>query len=189
MMDHYPTSKPQWIISALTEEGEATTEHGILFDILRVSGVDSRRTICNDPAEVAKVHLSSYSCSYYLQEVLYLLLVKVFGIEAARAVLVFELHKVICYDGAYFDPRHLSLLVDVMTHHGYITSIGGPTSPHPYTSSSPFLPLSPMQVYEDSGPLKRCSCGEPTKALMDSSVFSDRDDIQVGGRRWQGTKR
>lgn len=42
------------------------------------------------------------------------------GIEAARAVLVKELSKVLEYDGTYVNPRHVMLLADSMTQCGQL---------------------------------------------------------------------
>ena len=45
------------------------------------------------------------------------------GIEGVRRFLLEELINIVSSDGTYINPCHLLLLVDIMTHHGYIQSI------------------------------------------------------------------
>ena len=47
---------------------------------------------------------------------------KSYGIEAARTVLLRELEAVMSFGGSYVNPRHLKLLVDWMTFDGQLTS-------------------------------------------------------------------
>lgn len=61
------------------------------------------------------------------------------GIEAARQTLLVEYTKSLSFDGAYIDPRHISLLVDSMTVTGTITSV------------------SRTGINRNTGPLKKCA--------------------------------
>jgi DNA-directed RNA polymerase subunit A" len=73
-----------------------------LREVLKLEEVDERKTISNDIYEVYEV----------------------FGIEAARNVIVKEAHKTIQEQGLDVDIRYLLLLADVMTWSGEISSIG-----------------------------------------------------------------
>jgi len=72
-----------------------------LQDTLKVEGVDTTRTICNDIFEVQKV----------------------LGIEAARQTIMKEALEVIKSQGLDIDIRHIMLLADVMTCSGSIKGI------------------------------------------------------------------
>ena len=67
-----------------------------LLEILQNKNVDKRRTISNDIYEVYNL----------------------FGIEAARNILMFELNEVISAAGSYVNFRHISVLADIMTNSG-----------------------------------------------------------------------
>ena len=64
-------------------------------------GVDASRTSCNDIHEVCAV----------------------LGIDAAARVLYDELVKVLFSNGTFVNPRHMQLLVDLMTHSGRLTAV------------------------------------------------------------------
>jgi len=64
-------------------------------------GVDAARTSCNDIHEVCAV----------------------LGIDAAARVLYDELVKVLFSNGTFVNPRHMQLLVDLMTHSGRLTAV------------------------------------------------------------------
>ncbi|MAF36086.1 DNA-directed RNA polymerase subunit A'' [archaeon] len=72
-----------------------------LKDILQVDGVDTMRTRSNDLYQTAKVY----------------------GIEAARQVIMEEAEKVIQNQGLDVDVRHIMLLADVMTAKGAVKGI------------------------------------------------------------------
>ena len=67
----------------------------------RTPGVDAARTSCNDIHEVCAV----------------------LGIDAAARVLNDELVKVLFSNGTFVNPRHMQLLVDLMTHSGKLTAV------------------------------------------------------------------
>eukprot|EP00915_Cephaloidophora_sp_WS-2016_P002220 GHVH01002961.1.p1 GENE.GHVH01002961.1~~GHVH01002961.1.p1 ORF type:complete len:1737 (+),score=279.49 GHVH01002961.1:4068-9278(+) len=85
--------EPQWVLD---------TDGCNLKDVLGMGGdVDTTRTTSNKITEIAEC----------------------LGIEATRRTLMKELHSVLSFDGSYVNHRHLSILVDVMTQRGHLTSI------------------------------------------------------------------
>ena len=70
-------------------------------NLLTLPGHDKKQLTCNDP------HI----------------ILQHFGIEAARTCLLQEIKKILSFDGSYVNARHLSLLVNVMTHTGTLTPI------------------------------------------------------------------
>src|SRR5277367_3932662 len=78
----------------LEKEWVLETEGKNLLAVMSSPDIDSRRTISNDIVEI----------------------IEVLGIEAVRNALYEELKKVISFDGAYVNYRHLATLVDVMTY-------------------------------------------------------------------------
>lgn len=89
----------------VTNEGEEwliTTDGSNLSRVLKVTGVDSRRTITNDIYEIAET----------------------LGIEAARNVLIKEAIGVLNEQGLDVDIRHVMLVADIMTSSGEVLQIG-----------------------------------------------------------------
>lgn len=109
-----------------------------LIDILALPEVNHKRTISNDIYEV-----------YHL-----------FGIEAARKLLLDEINAVISFAGSYVNTRHLSLLVDTMTSKGNLMSIDR----HGINRG-------------DIGPLAKCSFEETTDQLLKASIFGELDKV------------
>ena len=72
-----------------------------LKDIIKMKEVDSNKTISNDPYEVADV----------------------FGIEAARQLIINEIHEVLSGQGLDIDKRHLKLVADAMTNTGVVSGV------------------------------------------------------------------
>lgn len=110
-----------------------------LREVTCVNGVDCTRIISNNPMDTLEV----------------------FGIEAAREVLIRELRHVIEYDGSYVNYRHLALLADVMTNRGEIMSI----TRHGINRL-------------DSGPLKKCTFEETQDVLMEAALNAEVDNLQ-----------
>lgn len=73
-----------------------------LVEVLQIEGVDVKRTYCNDPYQVAEV----------------------FGIEAARNLIIIESKKTLGEQGLEVDDRHLVLLADIMSVSGAPRAIG-----------------------------------------------------------------
>lgn len=110
-----------------------------LFDILCRKGVDPTRTFSNDPNEMYAI----------------------FGIEAARFQIQYQLNLVLTGTGVSMSPRHLDLLCDKMCQHGEIMSI----SRHGIKK-------------ENIGPLAKASFEETTDQLLEASLFGAYDDIK-----------
>jgi DNA-directed RNA polymerase subunit A" len=78
------------------------TEGTNMQGVIQIDGVDSSRTISNHIHEIEKL----------------------FGIEAARNMIIYEAQKVLEQQGLDVDLRHLLILADLMCHSGTIQSIG-----------------------------------------------------------------
>ena len=112
------------------------TDGSNLTEILGNPNVDATRTVTNDPREIFAV----------------------LGIEAARISLYKEIMDVINESSVNY--RHVSLLIDTMTHRGNLMSIDR----HGINRG-------------DVGPLAKSSFEESTDMLINASVFSDFDKI------------
>jgi DNA-directed RNA polymerase subunit A" len=84
------------------EEYILYTEGTNLSQVIKVSGVDSTRTISNNVHEIAET----------------------FGIEAARNALIHEAQEVLGEQGLDVNVRHIMLVSDLMTRTGEIRQIG-----------------------------------------------------------------
>ncbi|TFK28353.1 RNA polymerase II large subunit [Coprinopsis marcescibilis] len=115
------------------------TDGSNLKDVMCINGVDATRTFSNNCVEVMKV----------------------LGIEAARASLMKEMRAVIEFDGSYVNYRHLGLLCDVMTHRGHLT----PITRHGINRA-------------DTGALMRCSFEETVEILLEAAAVGEKDDCQ-----------
>ena len=109
-----------------------------LLEVMKIPYVDKTRTISNDIYEV-------YS---------------IFGIEAAKQVLLKEIREVIDSAGSYVNFRHLALLVDTMTYRGYLMSIDR-------------FGINRGNI----GPLAKCSFEEATDQLFKASIFGEIDKL------------
>ena len=123
----------------LVADGSKTLNSQILFDILIRKGIDFNRTFSIDPNEM-------YS---------------IFGIEAARFQIQYQLHKVLSDNGINISPRHLDLLCDKMCQNGDIMSV----SRHGIKK-------------ENIGPLAKASFEETTDQLLEASLFGAFDNIK-----------
>ena len=83
------------------EEWVLDTDGTSLQEILLSPSIDVYRTISNDVNEIYEI----------------------FGIEAARELLLDEIRSVIEFNGIYVNDRHLEILVDVMCNQGFLMSI------------------------------------------------------------------
>jgi DNA-directed RNA polymerase II subunit RPB1 len=115
------------------------TEGVDLRYILNYNGIDYSRSISNDILETYKV----------------------LGIEAVRKVLIQELRNLISFDGSYVNFRHLSLLVDIMTYRGKLTSI----TRHGINKT-------------DIGPIAKCSFEETVDIFYQSAIFGICDNLK-----------
>ena len=78
------------------------TEGSALKKVLKVEGVDSRRTTTNNINEISDV----------------------LGIEAARNAIIEEMASTLDEQGLDVDPRHITLIADTMTMDGVVKQIG-----------------------------------------------------------------
>jgi len=108
---------------------------GINFkEIKRIKGINYQRTQCNDV-------YTTY---------------KLYGIEAARQILLYELG--LSYNGVNYN--HLSLLIDLMTHTGNITSIDRHG-------------LSKL----DRDPMSRASFEKTMDHFINAALFNEKDKL------------
>ena len=87
-------------------------------------------------------------------------MIDIFGIEAARDRLFYEINEVADHAGEYINPRHTELLCDVMTSTGELYSIN-------------------RQGIKDGdmGPLAKSSFENTTEELIKAGIFSDKDEL------------
>ncbi len=116
-----------------------STEGSNLFDIIIRKGVDATRTYSIDPNEMYAV----------------------FGIEAARFQIQYQLNQVLMASDINLSPRHLDLLCDKMCQNGDIMSV----SRHGIKK-------------ENIGPLAKASFEETTDQLLEASLFGAFDNIK-----------
>ncbi len=126
-------------------DGEVTTFNEYVIDTLgsnleavwQCDDVDPLRTISNEIIETLRT----------------------LGIEACRTLLYNELERVLSFD--YINYRHLSLLIDVMTHRGYL------------------MPMSRFGLNRmGTGPLKRSSFEETYEMLLEAAMFAELDELK-----------
>ena len=119
-----------------TTEWYMDTNGNNLLGILAHPNIDYTRTVSNDVNEVYEI----------------------FGIEAARLVLLNELNEMLASEGVNY--RHISLLVDTMTNKGALLSIDR----HGINRS-------------DIGPFAKCSFEETSDMLIKAGIFGEYDKI------------
>lgn len=122
----------------IKEENSIITTDGVnLIDIRYLNGIDLNRTITNDIIEIYNK----------------------FGIEAARNKIINEIDNL--FKSSNISFHHLSLLADLMTHTGSLTSID--------RHGLPKL---------DIDPLARASFEKPIDQLIDAAVFGEKDSLR-----------
>ena len=107
------------------------------LDVLILPCIDITKTTCDDMWQIYNV----------------------MGIEAARYFAINELIKVISFDNAYVNPRHISVLVDAMTFTGEITSVHR------------------NGIERDVGPIAKIMFEQPIENASKAAVFGERDRI------------
>lgn len=110
---HLKNNLPHVVVSGVPSIQRAVinrknqTEHNLLVegtglkDVMRISGIDATKTSSNHILEVEKV----------------------LGIEATRQSIINEIRSTLTMHSLSIDPRHLSLLADVMTFKGLVLGI------------------------------------------------------------------
>ncbi|KAJ1979758.1 DNA-directed RNA polymerase II core subunit rpo21 [Dimargaris cristalligena] len=121
------------------EEWVLETDGTNMCEVLSQDHVDPIRTFSNNSVEILKV----------------------LGIEAARESILFEVRRVIEFDGSYVNYRHLAMLVDVMTARGHLVAI----TRHGINRA-------------DTGALMRCSFEETVEILMEAAATGELDDCR-----------
>ena len=112
------------------------TQGSNLYDIRYLNNIDINRTICNDIVAMYET----------------------FGIEAARASLLREIIYAYERGGASVNYQHVSLLIDMMTFNGMLTSIDR----HGMSKTN-------------AGPLVRASFEKTVDILLTAAAFSEVD--------------
>jgi DNA-directed RNA polymerase beta' subunit len=107
-----------------------------LYDIRYLNGIDINKTICNDVIAMYET----------------------FGIEAARATLLREIIYAYELAGSSVNYHHVSVLIDLMTFNGYMTSVDR----HGMNKS-------------DVGPLSRASFEKTVDQLQTAAIFGEID--------------
>ena len=102
--------------------------------------------------------LSHPNIDYTEQYQMILMKYEVFGIEAARQVLLNELTDMLASEGVNY--RHISLLVDTMTNKGALLSVDR----HGINRS-------------DIGPFAKCSFEETSDMLIKAGIFGEFDKV------------
>ena len=116
------------------------TEGIDLMHLKTLQSIDQNRTICNDIFAIRKV----------------------LGIEAARAVLLKEMHKVLAAYGIYVNMRHFMVIIDWMTWTGDINAL----TRH-----------GVKKMMDDSTPLKRATFEQPVEIFHHASVKGLKDTL------------
>lgn len=86
--------------------------------------------------------------------------VEMFGIEAARTLLLWELQGAYADDNTYADFRHIELLVDFITRRGVLTAI----TRHGVGAT-------------DAGPLTKCSFEQTVQKIVQAGMFGETDHM------------
>lgn len=111
-----------------------------LADIMSHDRVDARRTITNNPRNVLNT----------------------LGIEALRSVMIVNIGRLLEQSGSEFNFRHIELLVDHFTMHGYVT------------------PVSILGVEgQRLGPFTESTFQEGDKILLKAAQFGRTDNINT----------
>ena len=114
---------------------------GIDLDFLKtLQSVDQTRTQCND--------IFAIKAAY--------------GIEAARAALLHEMHTVLSFDGSYVNIRHLMVIIDWMTWTGHPTAL----TRH-----------GVKKMMDDTTPLKRATFEQPVEIFHHAAVKGLHDKL------------
>ena len=108
-------------------------------EALKFDHIDTERSISTDPVEILKV----------------------FGIEAARQVLLNEITEVLTFNGIYVNYHNVALLVDIMTRHGELTAV----SRHGFNKL-------------DRSPISKISFEEQTEKIKDASLYAEFDNMR-----------
>jgi DNA-directed RNA polymerase II subunit RPB1 len=114
---------------------------GIDLDFLKqLQSVDHTRIQCNDIFAIRATY----------------------GVEAARAALLKEIHTVLSFDGSYVNIRHLMVIIDWMTWTGHINAL----TRH-----------GVKKMMDDTTPLKRATFEQPVEIFHHAAVKGLTDNL------------
>ena len=114
---------------------------GIDLDFLKqLQSVDHTRVQCNDIFAIRTTY----------------------GVEAARAALLKEIHTVLSFDGSYVNIRHLMVIIDWMTWTGHINAL----TRH-----------GVKKMMDDTTPLKRATFEQPVEIFHHAAVKGLTDKL------------
>ena len=85
-----------------------------------------------------------------------------YGVEAARAALLKEIHTVLSFDGSYVNIRHLMVIIDWMTWTGHINAL----TRH-----------GVKKMMDDTTPLKRATFEQPVEIFHHAAVKGLTDNL------------
>ena len=138
-VEYYDSNEEQAGKQKKIEESVLETDGTNLAKIFEVDDVDFTRTISNDINEIYRV----------------------LGIEAVRKSLLRELRNVLKPYGIYVNYRHISILCDLMTQRGYLTSI----TRHGLNRG-------------EYGPIRKATFEETVEILLEAGMFAEKDDLK-----------
>ena len=127
----------------IRSEGErfiVETEGIDLMHLKTLQSIDQNRTQCNDIFAILET----------------------FGIEAARAALLKEMHQVLAAYGIYVNHRHLMVIIDWMTWSGHINAL----TRH-----------GVKKMMDNSTPLKRATFEQPVEIFHHAAVKGLKDTL------------
>ena len=129
-------------VSIRTERGEFVidTEGIDIEHVHTVPGINERTIQCNDIFAIRNTY----------------------GIEAARAALLKEIHAILSFDGSYVNIRHLMTIVDWMTWGGNITALNR---------------HGVKKMMAGATPIKRATFEQPVEILHNAAVKGLHDEL------------
>lgn len=132
------TAKGSWTLDLELEMCRPNMSISRLYSILNFDFVDTYKTYCDDVWTILSVY----------------------GIEAARNFLYFEMNRIISFDGTYVNPRHLEMLCDAMTFSGNVTAVHR------------------AGISRDVGPIAKIMFEQSLDNAVTSAVFGESDPCE-----------
>jgi len=129
-------------VSVRTEQGEFVidTEGIDIGHVHTIKALEHARIQCNDIFAIRNT----------------------FGVEAARAALLKEIHTILSFDGSYVNIRHLMTIVDWMTWRGNITALNR---------------HGVKKMMDGASPIKRATFEQPVEILHNAAVKGLHDEL------------
>lgn len=130
--------KDEWIIDMECKSVAINISNKRYLEILSQKDMKEYKTLCDDVHSVCAI----------------------LGIEAARKFLIEEMTRIISFDGAYINPRHVQLLVDGMTRTGEIT------------------PVRRDGISRDQGPITKIMFEQAVDNGVRAAAYTEPDSLQ-----------